>query len=204
MKYEKFKVDGCSFVLIEDLLPPELVDALEIALNKELDWQHGDNIFEFCHHVKDRDAILQGDMFELADDEELTELSTQLLQHVLDFIKGEFNHEFTIEELKPLFSRERIHRYKPHYYDNARGNLLYHRDAKMTILYMPCGYSDEGTHFYANDDVNQLVYTMKHKRGLIALFNGDILHAPAKMSEKDTTRIVLTMQYMTRIQDIIA
>ncbi|QIW90624.1 UNVERIFIED_ORG: hypothetical protein GCAPEGMB_00277 [Vibrio phage V07] len=204
MKYEKFQIDGCAFVLIEDLLPEELVEKLDKAMKKELAWQHDDNIFKFCHYVKDRSATLQGDMFELADDPELTELSDQLLQHVLDFIKAEFNHEFTIEELKPIFSRERIHRYKPHYYDNAKGNLLYHKDAWMTIFYMPDAYADEGTHFYANEDPEQLVYTLKHKRGMIALFNGDILHAPAKMSETDTNRIVLTMQYHTHIQDIIS
>lgn len=69
---------------------------------------------------------------------------------------------------------------------------------------MPDAYADEGTHFYANEDPEQLVYTLKHKRGMIALFNGDILHAPAKMSETDTNRIVLTMQYHTHIQDIIS
>lgn len=152
-------------------------------------------------------SVLPGDAISLTETKHtrLNELAEQLLDHLTVFFKDELGQTLTKEMLfESGRDIERLHGYFPEYYDKANGDLFWHTDASTTILYIPSTYHDEGTIFVHDQDIhNPNAITLGHKRGMILIFSGDVLHAPCQASPLDDDRVVLTLQYRFPIHKLI-
>ncbi|CAL9983681.1 hypothetical protein VPHD479_0260 [Vibrio phage D479] len=207
MKYEKFKIDDSNFLLIEDLLPNDLVDQIDEYVHRPWhQWNRYDNLLDIYPQWSKPGSILPGDSISLKSNKhiKLNQMAEQLLDHLSTFFENELNKTLTKDM---LFNSgrdiERLHRYFPEYYDNAQGDLFWHTDASTTILYIPSTYHDNGTVFVRNQDIHSEHITLPHKRGMILIFSGDVLHAPCQTSPLDDDRVVLTLQYRFPIHSLI-
>ncbi|QHJ74418.1 hypothetical protein VH12019_00091 [Vibrio phage VH1_2019] len=197
MKINKFQVDGKPFLMIDDFLPSEVVDEIENTLKSINDWDHADNIFDFNTIVKDKTAILQGDQYRLRTGV-LAELAESTLDRILEILEIEFGCKYDKSELRKINEWEYAFRFNTSYYEKVNDEMLFHYDSKgVTFMYMPCEQHDDGTYFFADGDRDKHVYTLKHKRGSVAIFNAsDIMHCSAKPSPLDDYRYTMVWQFV--------
>ena len=205
MQYHEEYIDGRLMVVVEDLFDPLFVDEFDSYLHgNELDWSKGhcENLMDFCQ-FKINDDIIAGDAIEVSQVLKLRLYADVIVSKLIEFFDLVYHVKFDKNELDDNSAVERIHRYLPHYFNQSKESVFWHLDTGMTIMYMPREYLDRGTLFYANHDPSQHIYSLKHKRGAIAIFNGDVLHAPDRISPKEHQRIILTLQYHHPFQDKI-